>query len=90
MFDYSTIISERRLTSEDLDSFSLKDSCVLKNKLPEFSHVNAGDRVLQITPYRFSPDVADIFADKEGYIRYEKHGGPAKKVIGAVLFYIIA
>ena len=87
MFDYSKIISERKLEESDIKDYPYKELSIIKH-LPEFSFVHKGDWVIQLGLDWTEEYKYDFYADKTGYVRYEIEGGPAQKKIGTPLFYI--
>ena len=87
MFDYSNIISERKLEEEDIIGYPYKDLSIIKH-LPEFSFVHKGDWVIRLGLNWTEEYKYDFYADKTGYVRYEIEGGSAQKKIGTPLFYI--
>lgn len=89
MYEYSKIIAERRLTSEDLNHFSLiQKECYIKETVPEFTHVNKGDWVIRISPSKWFPEEYEIVADCEGYVRLNGLEAGRLTKIDSILFYI--
>lgn len=90
MFEYSKILSERKLKKEDVanytnDEYKLRSS-VSCDVIPEFSHVEIGDSVIKIIEVSQQKIVAEIFADVSGFVRYPLWG--VKMKFGETLFYI--
>ena len=90
MYEYSKIKSVRRLSQEEFNRLTNYSSCLVDEHVKEFTHVKKGDWVMRLLKEEHMqyPQTLDVYAEDEGYIRYEKQGGPGRKTPGCVLFYI--